>query len=258
MLFCVLAVTTLSLVPRATLQPLHGHPQAAPPVLSIAKRGALPMLSVTSSAKLFLDEAEMIEATAFPIAPEELIYKTKSWIVNQNGIDDPDSLADDFEFVGPVVGPLSKDAYLEAVGGFDITEAFPDLSPRLYGFRTDPLEPGRVWYISRATGTFSGPFAGGAIKPTGKSFEMPPESISVVWNADGKVERFTVGVCMDRGRGDSGGLGGLFGIMYAVGRPFPFREANPWKKSFRFKLFDLVGSLTQRASRKQAAAQAEQ
>lgn len=82
MLIVALATSALSLVPRATIQPLHSHPRAA-----------LPVLSTVSSGKLFLDEAEMIEAAAFPIPPEELIYKTKSWIVNQNGIDDPDSHA---------------------------------------------------------------------------------------------------------------------------------------------------------------------
>lgn len=186
---------------------------------------------------------------AFPIARDDLIEKTKAWAQSNNGVDAPEIIADSFQFFGPVVGPLTKAEYLEAVGGFNIYEAFPDLSPRLYDFRTDPLEPGRVWYTSRVAGTFSGSFANGAIAPTGKTFQMPPEAISVVWDAEGRVSKFTIGVCMDRTVGDSGGLGGIFGILYAVGKPFPFREARPWQKSLGFRLFDIVSSLATKAAK---------
>ena len=216
-------------------------------------RGSRALLSMADKPPLFLDEEAALAASSFPISPDELISKTRAWALSNNGVEEPSMLADSFQFVGPVVGPLGKDEYLEAVGGFNIYEAFPDLSPRLYDFRADPYEPGRVWYTSRVTGTFSGPFANGAIQPTGKGFEMPPEAISVTWNAEGKATKFTIGVCMDRSVGDSEGLGGIFGILYAVGRPFPFREANPWRKSLGFKLFDIVGNLAQAAQRKQAS-----
>lgn len=43
----------------------------------------------------------------------------------------------------------------------------------------------------------------------------------------------SVGVkVMDRRIGNTGGLGGIYGILYAIGKPLPFPEARPWKMSF--------------------------
>ena len=36
-------------------------------------------------------------------------------------------LAEDFKFVGPVVGPLDKTAFVKAFESFDVYEALPDL-----------------------------------------------------------------------------------------------------------------------------------
>ena len=44
--------------------------------------------------------------------------------------------------------------------------------------------------------------------------------------------------------GNTGGLGGIFGIFYAVGSPLPFPEANPWKKSKRYAFFQWLGQLS--------------
>lgn len=57
----------------------------------------------------------------------------------------------DFEFRGPVVGPLSGSQYLTTVSGFKITDAFSDLKPNLFGFQVDPFMPNRVYYISQAS-----------------------------------------------------------------------------------------------------------
>mmetsp|Transcript_50049 Transcript_50049/g.82968 ORF Transcript_50049/g.82968 Transcript_50049/m.82968 type:complete len:234 (-) Transcript_50049:150-851(-) len=188
---------------------------------------------------------------SFPLSAEVLVEKTKAFILARNGLDAPDTLDEGFEFMGPVVGPLGKADYLETVGGFDIYEAFPDLSPNFHHFRVDPFEPGRVWFTSRVRGTFTGSF-GGALKGRGERFEMPPEAISVSWSAEGKVIRYTIGYVLDRAQGNSGGLGGVFGILFAVGKPLPFREAQPWRKSFGFQLFDIVSSLAQKANSKRA------
>ena len=44
-----------------------------------------------------------------------------------------------------VVGPLSKDAFVKAIGGVDFGLAFPDFEAQFYGFHVDPLEGDRVW-----------------------------------------------------------------------------------------------------------------
>ena len=36
---------------------------------------------------------------------------------------------------------------------------------------------------------------------------------------------------LDKETGNTGGLGGVFGLFYAIGRGLPFPEAQPWKAS---------------------------
>ena len=54
-------------------------------------------------------EGDMIASHKFPIPAEELIQRTKLYLAkNQYGIKEPDMLAEDFEFVGQVIGPLGQ------------------------------------------------------------------------------------------------------------------------------------------------------
>lgn len=174
-------------------------------------------------------------------------------------------------------------------------------------FRVDPFEPARVWYTARAVGTHTGSFAG-AIAATGKLVESPPQACSLQFNDRGECTQLTVGYVMDRqlgntgasprrraetrramvcralvpppgprkaGRPRAGGLGAVFGILYAIGRPLPFPEvrslsfgagpfprrcsagpprrsasasparwqANPWAMSWQYKVFNFLGGL---------------
>ena len=133
------------------------------------------------------------------------------------------------------------------MGGFNLKEAFPDLNPRFHHFRLDPLDAGRVWFTSQASGTDKGSgFLGN--QPTGKSFSTPPQACSLKFNEEGKVVKYTIGVVMDRQVGNTGGLGGLYGILYAIGKPLPFPEAQPWRMSKRYWLFQALGNLASRAA----------
>ena len=157
--------------------------------------------------------------------------------------DNPDTLASDFRFQGPVVGGedgLTKEEFLKAVGGFDIKSAFPDINPGFHHFRVDPFAPDRVFFTSTATGTHLGNFLG--IAPTGKSFNTPPQACSVTIDKSGKIKKYTIGHVMDRSVGNTGGLGGIFGPLVAIGKPFPFPEARPYKPSKRYRAFQLLGS----------------
>jgi len=184
---------------------------------------------------------------SFPIAPADLIERAQQWLLKDAGLKDPSMFADDFEFSGPFVGPLTQSEYVAAAETFALGEAFPDLNPRFCMFHCDPLEPGRVWFFSRGRGTFTGPLRGR--EPNNKGFELPPEAISLTFRPDGTVRRFTVGAVVDRTQGNTGGLGGVFGILYAVGRPLPFREARPWRKSLAYRIFELKALLKRRLSR---------
>lgn len=182
-----------------------------------------------------VDAERLLKGQAFPIKPDELVSKAKAFLsADFEAQGDWMSDAGDFEFLGPVVGPLPKDAYMRAIRSFNVKAMFPDLNPRFYGFMADPFDKGRVWAISRAVG--SNP-------PSGKSFEAPPQAVSVTFNAAGKVVKFTIGHVMDKSVGNTGGLGGLFGPMYAVGKGLPFPEAQPAKLSKRYRTFMLYGEM---------------
>merc|ERR1719454_1614597 len=193
---------------------------------------------------MFIDAQALVEAQAFPIPEAKLIAKAKEFLYFGQGVKKPSLLAESFVFMGPFVGGaggLPKPEYLSAVGGFDIKAAFPDLEPRFMHFRADPLDAGRVWFTSQASGTDLGGFLGN--EPTGKRFETPPQACSLKFNQEGKVVKYTIGHVMERSIGNTGGLGGIFGPAYALGRPLPFPEARPWKPSKRYRLLQAVGRL---------------
>lgn len=183
---------------------------------------------------------------------DDLIIKAKQYLFANQGVDAPELLSETFQFHGPVVGGpdgLTKAAYLEAVGGFKITEGFPDLNPRFHHFRVDPID-GRVWFTSRATGTHTGTLFG-IHKPTGISFETPPQACSLTFDQkDGTVTKYTIGHVMDVTVGNTGGMGGIFGPLYAIGKPLPFPEAKPYKQSWRFWAFTKLGNVAQKLSKK--------
>merc|ERR1712032_1159867 len=116
-----------------------------------------------------------------------------------------------------------------------------------YGFRIDPFQPGRVWWDVRSEGTNTGPFGGpfSYIKPTGIKFMSPPQVMSMTFNEQGQVTKLTGGYVVDKEIGNTGGLGGVFGIMHAIGRTLPFREAQPYKISWRYWFLQRLQSLTE-------------
>jgi hypothetical protein len=194
-----------------------------------------------------VDEESMIASSTFAIKSDKLIELTREFLAANNGCDKPELLSDDFTFAGPVVGPIPKDEFIKAFSSFSITEAFPDMKPNFYNFHVDPFEHDRVWFSSRATGTHTGVMAG-KFEPTGKKFISPPQMSSCKFNATGQVTHLTAGYILDRAEGNTGGLGGVFGILYAIGKPLPFPEAKPWKKSWQYKFFGFLGSFMQKLS----------
>lgn len=194
---------------------------------------------------MFVDESAMIEKTAFKIPPNELVLLAKQFLVGNAIGADPNLLSEDFKFVGPVVGPLSKAEFVKAIGGVDFETGFPDFNAEFHNFQVDPFQPSRVWYIARGRGTNTGPLppfvpeASG----TGKKVVNPPQACSLTFNEKGFVTKYTIGYVIDRELGNTGGLGGLYGIIYALGRPLPFPEAQPWEMSPQYRLFQTVAGL---------------
>ena len=205
------------------------------------------MRAVAAAEDIFLDEAAALQAADFALPPDELIGLAKRFLLSSGGFGaDADLLSAEFAFVGPVVGPLSKDAFLSAIGSVDVSGAFPDFNPQFSMFQVDPLEGNRVWYVARGRGTNTGPFLPFVTEPTGKELVNPPQACSLTFDEQGLVTKYTIGVVMDRQVGNTGGLGGLYGILYAIGKPLPFPEAQPWQMSKRYRLFQAIGNLASR------------
>ena len=137
---------------------------------------------------------------------------------------------------------------MSAIGSVDIKGGFPDFQGEFYGFHVDPFEANRVWYTARGRGTNTGPLPPFAPAATGREVVNPPQACSLTFNEDGLVTKYTIGYVMDRHVGNTGGLGGLYGIMYAIGKPLPFPEARPWKMSKRYRLFNALGNFRRAAS----------
>ena len=49
---------------------------------------------------------------------------------------------------------------------------------------------------------------------------------------------------MERSLGNTGGLGGIFGPAYAIGKALPFPEAQPYRPSKRYRMIQLIGKVS--------------
>ena len=194
-----------------------------------------------------VDEAALFLKSDFPYKPSVLIQFAKD--VLEKGIGTKDNgacLAEDFEFVAAVVGPLGKTEYLEALKAFDLEAAF-DVDANFHLFRVDPFQPERVYFHTRQRAKHTGTIVGK--EPTGKDLEFPPQCFHFDFNRDGKVKELGFYV-IDRRQGNTGGLGGAFGYLYGIGAPLPIPECKPYKPSLQFRMFQFVNRLAQRFTKK--------
>jgi hypothetical protein len=197
----------------------------------------------------FVNEAEILKQSTFPILPDKLIERAKEVLSPNIGLgtkDGGECLADNFEFCAAVIGPIGKAEYLKALGNFNLADSF-DITGRNFGFSVDPFQPNRVWFFSRVKAVHTGTFMGA--QPTGKEITYPPQIHHIDFNNDGKIIEFGF-YTSDRRQGNTGGLGGAFGFMYAVGRPLPIPECQPYKPSIRLRLLTLIGKLADKFAKK--------
>ena len=208
--------------------------------------------SPASSASMFhnaVDEEKLLAESTFPIPPEKLIERTKEILGPSVGLgtkDGGECLSEDFEFVAAVVGPIGKQQYLNALSSFKLEDAF-DIEPNFYGLYVDPMQSNRVWFFNRVRGIHTGDFMGA--KASGKEIVYPPQVHHMDFDPEGRLLEYGF-YTADRRQGNTGGLGGAFGFMYGVGKPLPIRECQPYKRSFRFRLLNFVGSMAQKLQKK--------
>lgn len=211
----------------------------------------------TNTAQLIPGEVDLTSAFAastFPIAPSDLVARAKEVLSPEIGIGTKDNgacLAEDFQFVAAVVGPIGKQDYINALGSFKLEESF-DIQQNTFGFTVDPLQPNRVWWYGRQISTQIAPFMGveSSAKDEAPSvLILPPQSFHMDFTEDGQVKEFGF-YTVDRRQGNTGGLGGAFGYFYGVGKPLPIRECQPYKPSFRFRMLNLIGQIGKKFAKK--------
>jgi len=133
---------------------------------------------------------------------------------------------------------------VSAIASVDVKSGFPDFQGEFYGFHVDPFDGGNcVRYIARGRGTNTGALPPFTSAGTGRALVNPPQACSLTFNEQGLVTKYTIGVVVDRTLGNTGGLGGLYGLLYAIGKPLPIPEAQPWKMSRRYRAFQMIGNL---------------
>ncbi len=216
-------------------------------IAAVVYPSSLPVKCLVPGRPFELDVDKMLKKSTFKIKPHALIERAKR--VLQNKINCTQDLADNFEMIFPVIGPIKRTEFLEFVKYFDIPTIFNGSADGLYyNFNCDPYEPNRVWFYSRFIGKHAQDSEYfGAI--TDRIISLPTQICSLSFDGEGKVTKFTGGYVCDRTQGNSGGLGGVFGLRYALNRPLPFREARPYKPSMMMHLYNFIGKKMQEQQR---------
>lgn len=168
-----------------------------------------------------------VKISPFPVAVMTTLAKR---VVETNfGASESSLLASDFQFAGPLVGPLGKEEFVGALKTFNLKSLLPDLESKSYCFEIDSYDPERVWAILRSTGTQTGDlvFAGKVLGPaTGNLYQSSPEAVSLSFNEQGLCYRVSAGYILDKEQGNTKGLGGIYGIFEAIGSPLPWWESR--------------------------------
>lgn len=168
-----------------------------------------------------------VKLSPFPVAVMTTLAKRV--IETSFGAEEPSLLAPDYQFAGPVVGPLGKEEFVNALKSFSLKNLLPDLTTKSYCFEVDSYDPERVWAISKGSGTQTGELVlGGRVlgPATGNPYQGPPEAVSLSFNEQGLCYRATAGYILDKEEGNTNGLGGVFGIFEAIGKPLPWWETR--------------------------------
>ncbi|KAL3910801.1 MAG: hypothetical protein SGILL_007549 [Bacillariaceae sp.] len=245
----VLLVATAAVVPECTTafapNSVHGRQQQQSTTFSL-----------NAAASLIPGEIDTVEAfksSDFPISQEDLIKRAKDILKPEIGIgtkDGGDCLAEDFQFCAAVVGPIGREAYLNALGTFSLEDSF-DINQNMFGFTVSPVQPNRVYWFSNANATQTAEFAGQKTLVE-EQLVFPPQVFHMDFSSEGKVKEFGF-YTVDRQYGNTGGLGGAFGFFYGVGKPLPFKEARPFKPSFRYRMLQGLGRLAEKLNKKKSA-----
>ncbi|KAL7535311.1 hypothetical protein ACHAXR_006412 [Thalassiosira sp. AJA248-18] len=208
----------LSGIPAAAV--IGGAPESdssVPPLVALGRFFGRPIKPIDSDKGMMEGNNNLA-----PFPDSVMIQLAKGVLASNLGLNDPNLLAENFVYVEPLMGPLDKEKYLEQFSGdYDVLGGVPDLDYGLQNFRVDPYDPYRVWVDSRPTGTRIGSIGKRALPKNVNYaiYKAPPEGISFTFDDDGFCTRHTAAAVMDPLLGNTGGLGGVYGLLYATGTP---------------------------------------
>ncbi len=194
-----------------------------------------------------LDTPKILDKATFAMKPTALIARTREVLdraFNDKasgyiGLAEEDIDMENFRavlFPGSSSTEMDASQYLHLLKKVRLRDAFPDFCPNVWNMSVDPVNP-RVWLLCLPRATHTGkrtPIFG---EPTSKQVALPPSVFSLTFNEQGKVVYFSAAFPMDY-TGSSGGLSGLFGLIYATKGPQGFPESRPYCKSMGRRLFE--------------------
>jgi len=155
-----------------------------------------------------------------PAFPDTVMIQLAKDVVDTNfGLDNPDLLSGKFSYLEPSMGPLNKRKYLEKFSAYGVLDAVRDMDYGIMHYRVDPYNPYRIWVDQRAKGTRTGAIGNAIPKFPAAAYEAAPEAMSISFDDDGYCTRITAAAVLDPLLGNSGGLGGVNGLLYATGTP---------------------------------------
>ena len=184
-------------------------------------------LLLTALSSLYVAGAFFTPAPTKTLTADKLIYITKDYIENKNGLFGPvdrDCHADDFIFRGGTIGPLNKDDYCDTMEKLKIYDCFK-LQPNCFGFCIDPDDAFTVRFFVRYTGKQVKPWS---IENTPFNFPVVSkpvqgvtESYAVKLNGQGQIRFLTVGNTIPYGNpyeSTTEKVGATFGLFNHVGQ----------------------------------------
>ena len=162
-----------------------------------------------------------LDTLKYPGTPNfDVIAKTIEF-AKCNDFDEIEKYYDEeYVFRGPIIGPITAKDVKEAQQGFKITEAYPNLQTRPFGFTIDPDNAYRCYYFERWEGTNTanvniGPL--GELPATNADVKLPTHIISVNWTPNGKIKYMCLSNPLDRFEGTTQGAGAVFGLLIGAG-----------------------------------------
>lgn len=150
---------------------------------------------------------------------------------------------DEYVFRGSIVGPITGEEVKRTQKGFQITDAYPDLETRSFGFTIDPDNPYRCYYMERWEGTNTGPLQIGptTFPPTNNEVQLPTHVMSLNWTPEGKVIYACLSSPLDRWEGTTQGYGAIFGLLTGGGLKFGSISIGDFVLRFQQRFFQEIG-----------------